>query len=68
MLSAGCNTERASIDECYLDVTEVARQRLAATADRPPPQPPPEQLAQMHICGAVGFANRSGTDSPAAPC
>ena len=43
--------ERASIDECYLDVTEEARRRLAACAGHPPLPPDADRI---HIPGQAG--------------
>lgn len=52
LAEGGIIAERASIDECYLDVTDAA-QRLLQGADGQPPLPPPEQLSQIHVIGAV---------------
>lgn len=40
--------ERASIDECYLDISEEAKRRLAACSAHPPL---PINLEQVHVCG-----------------
>lgn len=42
--------ERASIDECYLDITQEASKRLAACSGHPPL---PIHLEQVHVCGEV---------------
>ena len=54
LAEGGAVTERASIDECYLDVTEVAQQMLRDAGGQPP-LPLPHLLAQIHVCGAVSF-------------
>ena len=43
--------ERASIDECYLDITQEASKRLAASSGHPAL---PINLEQVHVCGKVG--------------
>lgn len=43
-------TERASIDECYLDITHEARHRMAAAGGHPPV---PVHLDQVHVSGQV---------------
>ncbi|CAL8468278.1 g7818 [Coccomyxa elongata] len=43
--------ERASIDECYLDISEEAKKRMAACAGHPPL---PVNLEQVHVCGEEG--------------
>ena len=43
-------TERASIDECHLDLTEEARRRVAACAGHPPL---PVRQEQVHVSGQV---------------
>lgn len=53
LAEGGIIAERASIDECYLDVTDAAH-RLLQGADGQPPLPPPEQLSQIHVIGADG--------------
>jgi hypothetical protein len=40
--------ERASIDECYLDISEEAKKRLAASSAHPPL---PINVDQVHVCG-----------------
>ena len=45
--------ERASIDECYLDITQEASKRLAACSGHPPL---PIHLEQVHVCGEVTFS------------
>ncbi len=45
--------ERASIDECYLDITQEASRRLAACSGHPPLPIKPEQV---HVCGEVAFS------------
>lgn len=45
--------ERASIDECYLDLTEEAHSRLAAFNGHPPL---PVNADRVHICGQEGVA------------
>lgn len=42
--------ERASIDECYLDISEEAKRRMAACSGNPPLA---INLEQVHICGEV---------------
>lgn len=42
--------EKASIDECYLDITKEARRRLDACQGQLPLPPSPDQI---HICGQV---------------
>ncbi len=42
--------ERASIDECYLDLTEEAHKRLAACGGQPLLPINPDRV---HICGQV---------------
>ena len=42
--------ERASIDECYLDISEEAKKRMAACSGHPPL---PVNLEQVHVCGEV---------------
>ena len=44
--------ERASIDECYLDLTEEAHKRLAACGGQPPL---PVNSDRVHICGQVSM-------------
>ena len=44
--------ERASIDECYLDLTEEAHKRLAACGGQPPLPVNPDRV---HICGQVSM-------------
>ena len=43
--------ERASIDECYLDLTEESHTRLAACNGQPPLPVNPDRV---HICSQVG--------------
>ncbi|KAK9915303.1 hypothetical protein WJX75_007291 [Coccomyxa subellipsoidea] len=43
--------ERASIDECYLDISEEAKKRLAASSAHPPL---PINVDQVHVCGEEG--------------
>ena len=43
--------ERASIDECYLDLTQESHIRLAACNGQPPL---PVNADRVHICGQVG--------------
>lgn len=43
--------ERASIDECYLDLTEESHSRLAACSGQPNL---PVSADRVHICGQVG--------------
>lgn len=43
--------ERASIDECYIDLTEESRARLAACNGQPPLPVNPDRV---HVCGQVG--------------
>ncbi|BDA43773.1 DNA polymerase eta [Coccomyxa sp. Obi] len=43
--------ERASIDECYLDISEEAKKRMAACSGHPPL---PVNLEQVHVCGEEG--------------
>ena len=40
--------ERASIDECYLDITQEASKRLSACSGHPPL---PSHAEQVHVCG-----------------
>ncbi len=42
--------ERASIDECYLDISEEAKKRMAACAGYPAL---PVNMEQVHVCGEV---------------
>lgn len=49
--SDAVRVERASIDECYLDLTEEAHRRLAANGGVPPVPPRPQQV---HIYGSNG--------------
>lgn len=42
--------ERASIDECYLDISEEAKKRMAACSGHPPL---PVNMEQVHVCGEV---------------
>ena len=42
--------ERASIDECYLDITQEASKRLSACSGHPPL---PSHAEQVHVCGEV---------------
>ena len=49
--------ERASIDECYLDITQEASKRLAACSGHPPL---PINLEQVHVCGEVSLVQCSG--------
>lgn len=44
--------ERASIDECYLDLTEEAHKRLAGCHGQPSFPVNPDRV---HICGQVCF-------------
>lgn len=44
--------ERASIDECYLDLTEEAHKRLAACHGQPLLPVNPDRV---HVCGQVHF-------------
>ena len=46
-------TERASIDECYLDITEEARRRMAASGGH---APVPVHIDQVHVSGQVAHA------------
>ncbi|KAK9812531.1 hypothetical protein WJX73_006603 [Symbiochloris irregularis] len=43
--------ERASIDECYLDLTVEARKRLSAAAGHPPR---PTSFERVHVCTEQG--------------
>lgn len=43
--------ERASIDECYLDLTAEARKRLSAAAGRPQR---PVSFERVHVCTEEG--------------
>ena len=49
--------ERASIDECYLDITQEASKRLAACSGHPSL---PINLEQVHVCGEVSLVQCSG--------
>ncbi|DBA85636.1 TPA: hypothetical protein ACH3X1_005212 [Trebouxia sp. C0004] len=51
ILSRMAICERASIDECYLDLTEEAHKRLAASGGQPPLPINPDRV---HICGQEG--------------
>ncbi|DBA89011.1 TPA: hypothetical protein ACH3X2_000227 [Trebouxia sp. C0005] len=51
ILSRMAICERASIDECYLDLTEEAHKRLAASGGQPPLPINPDRV---HICGQDG--------------
>lgn len=51
ILSRMAICERASIDECYLDLTEEAHKRLAACGGQPPLPINPDRV---HICGQEG--------------
>ena len=42
--------ERASIDECYIDITAEAQRRLAASSGQPDL---PVSPIQVHVCGEV---------------
>ena len=50
ILARLATTERASIDECYLDLGEEARRRMAACAGHPPL---PARAEQVHVSGQV---------------
>lgn len=43
--------ERASIDECYLDLTAESKKRLAAAAGQPPAPP---SFDEVHVCAEHG--------------
>ena len=51
-LSEGVVCERASIDECYLDCTELAHSLLRQHGGVPP-LPTAEQMADIHVTGAA---------------
>ncbi|KAK9830086.1 hypothetical protein WJX72_009709 [[Myrmecia] bisecta] len=53
--------ERASVDECYLDVTEEAHKRLAACSGHPPLPVSPQQI---HVCGQAGDEAAEAWDLP----
>jgi DNA polymerase eta len=44
--------ERASIDECYLDIAEEAKKRMAACSGNPPL---PVNVDEVHVSGEVGY-------------
>ena len=48
--------ERASIDECYLDLTEEAHTRLAACSGQPTLPVNPDRV---HVCGQVRLLSNS---------
>ncbi len=48
MLSRLSICERASIDECYLDISAEAGRRLAAASGSPPP---PVDVERSHVAG-----------------
>ena len=53
MLSRLSICERASIDECYLDISAEAGRRLAAAAGNPAPTPDAERI---HVAGQASRA------------
>lgn len=50
ILSRKSICERASIDECYIDITAEAQRRLAASSGQPAMPVSPQQV---HVCGQV---------------
>ena len=50
ILSRVSTCERASIDECYLDITAEALRRLEACAGTPAL---PANVHEVHVCGQV---------------
>ena len=50
ILSRKSICERASIDECYIDITAEAQRRLAASSGQPAMPVSPQQV---HVCGKV---------------
>ncbi|KAL4434375.1 hypothetical protein ABPG75_000816 [Micractinium tetrahymenae] len=52
ILARLAKTERASIDECYLDLTEEAQRRLEACGGVPPM---PCNAEQVHVMAEAGF-------------
>ncbi|KAL4428594.1 hypothetical protein ABPG77_008906 [Micractinium sp. CCAP 211/92] len=57
ILARLAKTERASIDECYLDLTEEAQRRLEACGGVPPLPCNAEQVHVMADAGFVGAAS-----------
>lgn len=54
--------ERASIDECYLDITVEARKRLSNSLGQ---MPRPGDLSRVHVCGVVSRAALFPSRAPA---
>ncbi|KAK9862849.1 hypothetical protein WJX84_002605 [Apatococcus fuscideae] len=63
ILSRKSICERASIDECYIDITAEAQRRLTASSGQPAM---PISPRQVHVCGqdsgAQGWWNRADQD------